>query len=141
MDFRKLHGQHQAIIRLASDLVGLVGKLRTREDATEARTLLERLDRVLGAHLELEDRSVMPLLSDSDDPATRALALDCVEEMGGIAQVWAGHLALWTVEAIQRAPARFASATHNLMGAVARRVEREERELYPLAQGRANRAA
>ncbi|KAK0329584.1 hypothetical protein LTR94_036215, partial [Friedmanniomyces endolithicus] len=45
MDFRKLHGQHQAIIRLASDLVGLVGKIRTREDATEARTLLERLDR------------------------------------------------------------------------------------------------
>lgn len=141
MDFRKLHGQHQAIIRLASDLIGLAGKLRTREDAMEARALLERLDRVLGAHLELEDRSVMPMLTGSDDPATRALALDCVEEMGGIAQVWAGHLAMWNVPAIQDAPARFASATHNLMEAVAHRVEREERELYPLAQRRAKRAA
>lgn len=141
MDFRKLHGQHRAIIRLASSLTGLVGKLRTREDAMEARALLERLDRVLGAHLELEDRAVMPMLVGSDDPATRALARDCVEEMGGIAQVWAAYMAMWDVPAIQGAPARFVSATHNLMGAVARRVEREERQLYPLAKNRANQAA
>lgn len=141
LDFRTLYGQHQAIIRLASDLTGLADKLRTRDDAIEARALLERLDRVLSAHLELEDRAVMPALSDSEDSATRALALDCIEEMGGIAQVWAAYRSAWQTETIAAAPARFACATRNLVEALAGRVEREERQLYPLAQGLENRPA
>ena len=75
------------------------------------------------------------------DSKTRALAADCVEEMGGLAQVWNGHLATWAVERIHGEPDRFASATRNLMEAVARRVDREERELYPVAEAVADRAA
>jgi hemerythrin-like domain-containing protein len=141
MDFQKLHGQHRAIVRLASDLMSVVGEVRTRQDALEARLLLERLDRVLGLHLELEDRTMMPALMSSPDPKTRALAADCVEEMGGLAQVWNGHLATWAVEQIHGEPDRFASATRSLMEAVARRVDREERELYPVAEAVADRAA
>lgn len=141
MDFHKLHGQHRAIVRLASDLMGVAGEVRTREDAVEARLLLERLDRVLGLHLELEDSTMMPALMASPDPKTRALAADCVEEMGGLAQVWEGYLATWAVEPILRDADRFASATRSLMEAVARRVDREERELYPVAEAVVDHAA
>lgn len=141
VNLRKLHGQHRVIIRLASDLTGLAADLRTRDDAVEARLLLERLDRVLALHLDLEDRELYPTLAASHDVDVHGLAKDCVEEMGGLAQVWAGHLARWCVDGIHGDPSRFATATHALMEAVALRVDREERELYPLAERLEARAA
>jgi hypothetical protein len=141
MDFDKLHGQHRAIVRLASNVIGLAGELRTRDDAVEARLLIERLDRVLGLHLELEDREIMPALMTSEDAETRAVAADCVEEMGGLGSAWRDHLALWSVEVIHREPQRFRCAMHRLMEAIVRRVEREERELYPRAEALSKLAA
>ncbi|WP_299177572.1 hemerythrin domain-containing protein [uncultured Brevundimonas sp.] len=141
MDFVALHGQHRVILKLASGLIGTADEVRTPDDAVAARRALERLDRILMSHLAVEDEVVMPVLLDSEDAGTRAAALCCHEEMGGIASVWADYLTKWDAERIHREQARFAAVTRGLMAALAHRVDREERELYPLAQAAGARAA
>ena len=141
MDFQKLYSQHRAIVRLTSRVVILASELHTREDAVEVRLVLERLDRVLGLHLEVEDLELMPSLMASGDPRTRAIVADCIEDMGGLSEAWRDHLIVWSVDAIHREPERFRAATGSLMEALAHRCDREERELYPLAEVRMDRAA
>ena len=141
MDFQKLYGQHRAIVRLTSRVVGLASELHTREDAIEVRLVLERLDRVLGLHLEIEDLELMPALMAAAHPAARAVIADCMEDVGGVSEAWRDHLTVWSVEAIHREPARFRAATGSLMEALARRCDREDRELYPLVATTIDRAA
>ena len=141
LELRKLLGQHRVIVRLAVHLNGLSACIRTRRDAQECRLEMDRLDRVLARHLAHEDKLVMPRLIDSADPKTRALAQDCVEEMGSVAQLWRLYIEQWTVEAIQGASDRFAAATRVLTQVIVRRVEREERYLYPSAMAAGDTAA
>lgn len=134
MDLRRLQNENRAIVRIASDLIGVSREVRSREDADDARFLVEQLDRVLGLHLELEDCELYPALIGCGDWSVVEIASDCAEEMGGLADVWGDYLHQWPVEIIYRDADRFAAVTRVLMEAVARRVDREERELYPLAE-------
>lgn len=141
MDFQKLYGQHRVIVRLTSHVIGLANELRTREDAVEVRLVLERLDRVLGLHLEVEDLELMPALMANADMRTRAVIADCIEDVGGVSEAWRDFLSVWPVDAIHREPERFRAATGSLMEALAHRCDREERELYPLVAVRMDWAA
>jgi hypothetical protein len=141
MDFQKLYSQHRAIVRLTSRVIGLTNELHTREDAIEVRLVLERLDRVLGLHLEIEDLELMPALMASAGPGARAVIADCMEDVGGVSEAWRDHLAVWSVDSIHREPERFRAATGSLMEALAHRCDREERELYPLAGATVDLAA
>lgn len=141
MDLRRLHQEHRAIVRIASDLIGVSREVRDRDDANDARFLIEQLDRVLGLHLELEDRALYPALLGSSDARVVEIAKDCAEDMGGLADAWCDYQRQWPAEMIYRNADRFAAASRVLMEAVAQRVDREERELYPLAECLETRAA
>ena len=141
MDFQKLYGQHRVIVRLTCHVIGLANELRTREDAVEVRLVLERLDRVLGLHLVVEDLELMPALMANADMRTRAVIADCIEDVGGVSEAWRDFLSVWPVDAIHREPERFRAATGSLMEALAHRCDREERELYPLVAVRMDWAA
>ena len=141
MDVQKLYGQHRAIGRLTSHVIGLASEVHTREDAVDVRLVLERLDRVLGLHLEVEDLELMPALMASADMRTRAVIADCIEDVGGVSEAWRDYLTVWPVDAIHREPERFRAATGSLMEALAHRCDREERELYPLVATAMDRAA
>ncbi|WP_312686458.1 hemerythrin domain-containing protein [Brevundimonas nasdae] len=141
MDLRRLHQDHRAIIRIASDLIGVSREVRSRDDAEDARFLIEQLDRVLGLHLELEDIELYPALMGCDDARVVEITKDCAEDMGGLAEAWCDYQRQWPVEMICRNADRFAVVSRVLMEAVAQRVDREERELYPLAECLETRAA
>lgn len=141
MNLRRLQQEHRAIIRIGSDLIGVSREVRSREDADDARFLIEQLDRVLGLHLELEDSELYPALIGCGNPDAAEVAVACAEDMGGLAEVWSDYLRHWPAGMIYRDADRFAAVTRVLIEAVAQRVDREERELYPLAECLETRAA
>ena len=127
----ELRLQHRRIVLVAARLGGLSGRIRTRGDAQEARTVIESIDQMLIDHLTVEDDLLYPALLSCDDATTRAMAADCFEEMGGIRGAWIAYRDQWTVAAIAIDPARFSAATTGMLGALALRVARENTELYP----------
>jgi hypothetical protein len=112
-------------------LTGLAARTMTRETAQEARSIIMAIDKLLVQHLTIEDEWLYPTLMASADPAVRAHATDCFEEMGGICGAWIAYRDLWDVEGILAHPVRFRGATDGVIGAVAIRVDRENTELYP----------
>jgi hypothetical protein len=129
----KLRSEHDRILRQASALAGLASARMTRDGATEARAAILGLDHLLVEHLTAEDVWLYPLLMTSSDDTVRSVATACFEDMGGIHGAWNAYRDLWTLSAILEAPTRFRAATDGVIGALAMRVERENTELYPLA--------
>ncbi|MGH7027157.1 hemerythrin domain-containing protein [Brevundimonas sp.] len=131
MDTRSLELQHRVIIRRAIALKGMSGMVRAPDDSREALGLIEAIDQLLVEHLTIEDQVLYPALLDAPDAATRAFAADCIEEMGGILDVWVHYREQWTAERILADPRRFHEVTGGVVGALASRVEKEDAELYP----------
>lgn len=143
MDTRTLRAQHRVIIRQATALNGLAGGIKTRDDASEACNAISGLDRLLVRHLTIEDEWLYPGLMSADDPDVQQQAAEAFEDMGGILQAWIQYRDGWTGERVFNDPARFAAATHCVVGALALRVELEDDTLYPAMDGLVsqNRAA
>lgn len=133
MPTSKLLTEHDRILRQASTLAGLARARMTPDVAAEARAAILGLDRLLVDHLTAEDAWLYPLLMTSTDAAIRSFATACFEEMGGLHGAWDAYRDLWTASAILHSPTRFGLATNGIIGALAMRVERENTELYPLA--------
>ncbi|CAN5256246.1 hypothetical protein BH09PSE1_BH09PSE1_30130 [soil metagenome] len=131
LDIDELRRQHRDIMLRATDLLGIGERVKTRQDALEARAGIEGIDRMLIDHLTLEDVQLYPALLGCADANVAALAADCAEEMGGILGAWVAYRDQWSASAILSDPRRFSAATAGVIGALALRVERENTELYP----------
>lgn len=125
--------QHSEILQLAQELESLltIEKLEGHEAA--ARSLLSRLAGKLNIHLAMEDKALYPALQQHAEERVRSLAKTYIDEMGGIAEEFARYMANWpSANSIKSAPGRFISETGQIFSALAKRIERENNELYPL---------
>lgn len=134
LDLEALRRQHHDIMVRATSLRGLGDMIQTRDDALEARGAIACVDRVLTCHLRFEDEQLYPALATSGDPVVAAMASDCAEEMGGILGAWEAYRDQWTTPAILANPDRFGVVTAGVIGALAMRIERENRELFPAGE-------
>lgn len=139
MDIRVLSRQHRSIIDKAAVLGGLCQLIRTREDALEARRLIEDIDLELVEHLTIEDAELYPLLMNAQDEGLRLLGSEAFEGIGGLLAIWTRHRDHWTVTAMLADTRRFAAATSGVIHALSVRVEMEEDSLYPAAEAEARR--
>lgn len=125
--------QHQEIL----DVVGEIhGKLKTeqgRNDSKALRSLLSALSGKLTLHLAMEDKALYPRLAEAQGEEARALAKAFQSEMGGLAQAFAAYNQKWQATAIGADPAGFAKETQDVFAALGKRIGRENKELYPLA--------
>jgi hypothetical protein len=109
---------------------GLAGLL----DAERLYRLLRQFDAILTEHLASEDRSLYPDMLASSDRRTAALASRFCEEMGGLTKDYAVFAARWSsAQALLDAPDAFQRDWTDLQGSLAFRIQRENAELYPLA--------
>ena len=131
MDTRALRLEHSSIMDLASRLGGVVGDIRTRGDAHDARQLIEQIDGLLQGHLRVEDAELYPALIGTEDSSVRELGARALEEMGGIIGAWLEYRDQWTVEAILADVRPFDVGTRGLLGALSLRIEMENDVLYP----------
>jgi hemerythrin-like domain-containing protein len=97
------------------------------------RALLSSLAGKLGVHLAMEDKALYPRLAEDGAPPDAALAAAFMQEMGGLGAAFAAYNRNWPAPAIAADPAGFARETRAVFAALARRIERENRQLYPIA--------
>lgn len=120
-----------------ADLARMVDELRRAVDDDEpdfdrlARARW-RLGFLLAVHLAKEDKHVYPALKRHENASLASLATAYETEMGDLDQRFRDYLADWPIQIITRRWLQFRLATTDLMDKLVQRIEREERELYPL---------
>ncbi|KQY96350.1 hemerythrin domain-containing protein [Brevundimonas sp. Root1423] len=137
MDIRALRCEHPVIIDRFSVLGGLCGRIRTRDDAHEARRLVADVDLLLVPHLTSEDAELYPLLMNASDERLRTLGAEASDSVGKLLEIWVRFRDHWTATAILADPPRFASATAGILAVLSVRVAMEEDSLYPAAEAEA----
>ena len=127
--------QHDAALDMAQRLLELIEGYRAGTPTFPILMQLNRLYGILRVHLAHEDVELYPALMASADPKIARQARRFVDEMGDLAtnlECFAQH---WSCSAgIANNFAEFSEAARELMLALATRIERENRYLYPLAE-------
>ena len=130
-----LRQQHDAALAMADRLIDLVDNY---DPATAAIPILMQLNRLLGilrVHLAHEDVELYPKLIESSDPEVARTASAYVAEMGSLAMDLEWFAQHWSCSAsIAGNIGEFREGVHQLVLALAVRIERENRYLYPLAE-------
>jgi hypothetical protein len=104
------------------------------KNAREIRRMMARLKGKLVVHSTMENDALYPRLLQDADPVIREHARAMFDELGGIYDAVGRHHLLWSsVERIEADPRRFVEHTHEIFSRLHRRMERENDELYPLA--------
>ena len=104
----------------------------TREIAEQTCKSIRAIDGLLVAHLRDEDELLYPKLIAAQDSEVRRTAETWLEDMGGILGAWIAYRDQWTPDDVLANTDRFRAATTGILGALAMRIENENRELYPL---------
>jgi hypothetical protein len=96
--------------------------------------MMARLKGKLLVHSSMENEALYPRLIQHDDPGVRAVAQRLFEEFGAIYDTLAEHHTHWSsVEVIEADPMAYARDTRAIFDTLKLRMERENNELYPLA--------
>jgi len=125
--------QHDELLVLANELAATLDAAQLAENATRARSILNKLAGKLLLHLGAEDQFLYPHLLASGDAETKQIAQQFVDEMGGISQAFVAYNNKWKASAnIQADATSFISETKVIYAALAERIEKENTVLYPL---------
>ncbi len=134
-DVSRYRSQHADLVPGIGRIQQFASPAALATNAPEAVRLLMELTGQLNLHLAMEDESLYPKLAKAGDARTAETARRFQIEMGGLRRAFEGFLVDWSSpEKLQAEPAKFLAAWGGIVKALAARVEREEKELYPLAE-------
>lgn len=126
----KFKAQHDDILQVAGEITS---QLKANGDPAALRKLLSNMAGKVNFHLAMEDEALYPRLMTGGTAAVKTKAAKFKEEMGGLGRVFTDYSAKWQTSAIRADFDGFANETRKVFGALAKRIERENNELYPLA--------
>lgn len=129
----RFRDQHVEMVGVVKKLAGLLNADKLSKDASEARQLLSELAGKLKMHLAAEDNALYPQLLAHTDAKIKGLASQFQKEMGGIKDAFEGYIRKWsTPQTIQADAKTFVTETNGVFQVLAKRIEKEDNELYPL---------
>lgn len=131
-EMQRLRAEHAALDTLSRFLLSLVAEPAPPRP-TELASVRGMFRDTLVRHLKCEDWALYPRLKASGDPELARLARDFIFEMGHIADEFIAYDARWSAERVAADWPGFCAETEAVLDAIAMRIEREERELYPAA--------
>lgn len=139
----QLQSQHEACLAIVQDIMARSRYIADRAAAVEITMMMARLTGILRIHLALEDEILYPALRKSSNPRTAEIGERYWREMGGLADIFLDFVERWKrADALLAEQAKFRSESATVFKALADRIEKEHREIYPLAsQLGATRAA
>jgi len=130
---RRLRAEHSDLAMLGKAMCALVAAPEPPpDDAIEA--LRARLRDTLVRHLKCEDWALYPRLAASGDAALAGLASRFAAEVGGIGRRFAEYDADWSAGRVAADWPGFCDATRGMVEQLVERIEREECDLYPVAE-------
>ena len=135
-----LRSEHDDALAMADRLIELVDNYDPRGAAIPVLLQLNRLLGLMRVHLAHEDVELYPALAASPDPLVARTTQRFADEMGGLAIEFECFARRWSCSAsIAGNIDEFREGVHQLLLALAVRIERENRILYPLAEAEAKR--
>jgi iron-sulfur cluster repair protein YtfE (RIC family) len=127
----KFRAQHDDILALAGNITRM---LDAREpDVVAVRKQLSLLAGKVGFHLAMEDKALYPRLMERKGTRAEQVAGKFMTEMGSLAEVFGNYTAKWQPSTIRADLPGFTQETRKVFGALAKRIARENSDLYPLA--------
>jgi hypothetical protein len=131
-EMQRLRAEHAALVTLSRIVLGMT-QLPDPAPAAELASARGLLRETLVRHLKCEDWALYPRLRAADDPELVRITREFEQEMGDLAADFVAYDDRWTSERVAAGWPDFCRETRIIFDMLARRVEREERELYPLA--------
>ncbi len=129
--FRK---DHEGILNLVEKLSGALDVASLKSNPASTCMILAKMSGRLKVHLTTEDRTLYPNLINSPDPDVRKVAERFFNEMGNIKEVVDKYLEKWiSPNSLKANPERFIDETKRLIDALKNRIQRENDELYEIA--------
>ena len=126
--------QHEELLGLALEVDTALDPPAFPGNARDIRRMMARLKGKLVVHSTMENDALYPRLFQHADPSVRATAQALFEELGGIYDAFTGHHTKWnSVELIEADPSGYIRDTRAIFDKLRLRMERENHELYPLA--------
>ena len=129
----QLKKQHTEIARLTKELQHYTDAAAVTSKAAAIASTLSKLSGILSVHLAAEDKYLYPQLSKSEHPEVSRTAQAFFTDMGTLAPVYQDYKQRFlTASRIAAAPDAFLKDTPAVLGALSARLQKEDRELYPL---------
>lgn len=126
--------QHAELEKLARAITRLLNPEELAKDASAVRSLLSQLMGKLNVHLTMEDKALYPSLLQSPKEEVRVLAKRYMDEMGAIGAAVKEYGKRWPGAIdVQQNPKDFIAQTEKIFEALTHRIDKENRELYVLA--------
>jgi len=126
--------QHESISLIASEVMNRLEKESTPEKDSETLLMIGELIGKLKSHLSFEDQFLYPALQKSKNPVLQKMAADFQDQMGGLSNQVQEYWKRWNMPgAVAKEAVAFAEATKGLITVLSRRIDRENNELYELA--------
>lgn len=139
----RLQTQHEACLAIVQDIKARCNPVADRQTAVEITLMLARLTGILRIHLALEDEILYPALRNSSDPDIAEIGARFWQEMGGLADRFLEFVERWKrADVLLAEQDRFRTESAAVFKALADRIDREHRDVYPLVAriGRASAA-
>lgn len=134
MNIDKFKREHVDLLTSVTALRELV-QSGVQEHADAIFKQLFVMSSTIRLHLAAEDRMLYPALARSADPVVAQAGKQFQQEMGGLAETYSAFAARWNLTfKIAAEPQRFREEANEIFRALHQRVQRENRELYPLAE-------
>lgn len=134
MNIDKFKREHVDLLTSVTTLRELV-QSGVHEHADAILKQLLSMSSVIKLHLGAEDRVLYPALASAADPLVAQTGKQFHDEMGGLAAAYAAFASRWNLTGkIAADPQGFRDAANAIFKALHQRVQRENRELYPLAE-------
>jgi hemerythrin-like domain-containing protein len=129
---KNFRDQHDDLLAVVTDITKKLDPQKLAIDAKDVRLLLSRLLGKLSVHLTMEDKSLYPRLLAN--PKSKAVAKKFMDEMGGLGKVIDTYKNKWSsARKIQEDPISFIKDTRNIFATLGKRIEKENNELYKIA--------
>ncbi len=138
----QLRLKHRELHRLAMEILPLLETERLAGDSTAIRLKLSAFVRKLRVHLLVEDRFIYERLARHSNPAIVAEAIDHQRETHALRDRMTHYTRHWisSEAAIDEVDAKFIEETTMFLELASKRLDIEDRELYPLVDEICNRS-
>ncbi|MEO7365933.1 MAG: hemerythrin domain-containing protein [Sphingomicrobium sp.] len=133
INLSKLRHEHGTILTIVAKLRQLIGRA-TPPPQLHLFALRHELTATLVSHLKAEDWVLYPRLMANPDVTIATTAQAFSKEMGGLAAAYSDHCKRWSASAIAADWPGYCRESETLADALANRIQRENRELYPLLE-------
>lgn len=133
MDVSNLKRQHKEVIEMVDAVLENIKRNTVEENISDVVRSINTISGKLKIHLLNEDKHLYPKISKSSDPSLNAFGRKYSQEMDGFTKAYEEYKFKYnTSNKIKSDVSKFEKDSKDIFKVLMNRIDREEKELYPL---------